>query len=560
MPPLRRAVLAAGTLALALASGLPSALGGAAPAASSVAAPVEITLRALPDQMRFDVAEFKVFVGDRVRLVFRNEDSMPHNVVVCLPRAAVTPGAEEDNAMEVAVAAWSLGEQATARQWVPDHPRVFAASKILDGLGTDVIEFTVPDRPGSYPYVCTYPGHAASMFGAMQVQARVEGLRDLNYRVYRGPFTEFPDFAALTEKLVARGPLPDGLIEAKVGGDEPSFAVEFEGVLSVPRDGAYTFTVAGDNGPVLWIDGREVLDHRRGGSAESSASKTVTLARGERRLVLQYWHRRDRRKPQPEVTLLWSSNEFKELPLSRLDLLERRREQERERAIGLPLGPENDEPIVYRNYLAGVMPSGFGVGYPGGANVTWDPVRMNVGSVWAGAFYDVKRHRTQRGGSIRPIGFAIVDPAPGRSLAYLPHPAAPWPADDAPAADKLGFLGYSLDERRRPTFRYRLGEITVSEFFLPHGTAAGGNLRLTRRLTLNAATPPPSGLMFRVLHGPNIEVLPEGYRLQKEVRVTTSGAAVMRSAGSAKEVLLPVVFRNGRAELEVTYAWGEHHL
>lgn len=522
------------------------------------AAPVEITLRALPDQMRYDVTEFRVFAGDRVRLELRNDDFMPHNVVVCRPRDHVSPGEPEDNGMEVALAAWALGEHATARHWVPEHARVFAASKILDGQMTDVVEFTAPDRPGRYPYVCTFPGHATSMWGSMQVQARVDGLRDLRYTLFRGPFAAYPDFEHLDERVAARGPVADGLIDPAPAAGAESFALEFEAVLPIPQDGAYTFTVAGDNGPVLSIDGRVVLDHRRGASSDSAASETVRLARGDHRLVLRYWHRRDRRKPHPEVSLLWSGPGFKELPLSRLDVIARRREQEAERASGVPLGPENNEPAFYRNFLAGVMPSGFGVGYPGGTNLTWDPVRMNVGSLWAGAFYDIKRHHTQRGGAIKPTGFALVDPAPGRPFAVLTESAAPWPADTAPGADAYRFLGYTFDPQRRPTFRYRFGTLTVTDRFTPHGTVAAGNLRVARTLVLTATGSPPADLYFRLLHGRAIEAGPHGYMLPGPVQVSTPHPTQLRVAGANREVLLPVAFRAGRAEMQIDYAWTLH--
>lgn len=526
--------------------------------AAGAADPGEITLRALPDQMRYDVTEFRVFAGDRVRLVLRNEDFMPHNVVVCRPRDHVSPGAPEDNGMEVALAAWALGEQATARHWVPEHARVLAASKILDGQMTDVVEFTAPDRPGRYPYVCTFPGHATSMWGTMLVQARVGGLRDLQYTLFRGPFTAYPDFEHLGERVAARGPLADGLIDPAPAAGAESFALEFAAVLPIAQDGAYTFTVAGDNGPVLLLDGNVVLDHRQGATAESVASGTVTLTRGDHRLILRYWHRRDRRKPRPEVSLLWSGPGFQELPLSRLDLIARRREQEAERASGVPLGPENNEAAFYRNFLAGVMPSGFGVGYPGGANLTWDPVRMNAGSVWAGAFYDVKRHRTQRGGAIKPAGFALADPAPGRPLAVLPDPAAPWPAEGDPRAEGYRFLGYTFDAQRRPTFRYRFSGLTVTDHFVPHGSVAAGNVRLTRTLVLTTAETPPADLYFRLLHGHSIEAGPHGYLLPGPIHVTTPAPAQVREDGGNREVLLPVAFRGGRAEIRIDYAWTLH--
>lgn len=204
------------------------------------------------------------------------------------------------------------------------------------------------------------------------------------------------------------------------------------------------------------------------------------------------------------------------------------------------------------------MPSGFGVGYPGGVNLTWDPVRMNVGSLWAGAFLDIKRHRAGSGGPLKPNGFASVDSAPGRPLARLATPTSAWPADEA-GAGEYRFLGYSFDAQRRPTFRYRFGELAVSESFQPRGTVAAGDLRLTRILVFTTTGPTSPGLMFRVLRGADFTAQPGGYLLQKTVTVTTSGRAVMRPADPGQEVLLPVDFKEGCAQLEITYAWAQHH-
>lgn len=104
---------------------------------------VEFTLRALPDQMKYDQTELVVEPGDEVQLTFRNDNRMPHNVVVCLPRAPGAPGAspEDDHRFEVAKAAWGSGVGSeeletfkpvvTAVTVAPDRK---SARLIIDGL------------------------------------------------------------------------------------------------------------------------------------------------------------------------------------------------------------------------------------------------------------------------------------------------------------------------------------------------------------------------------------------------------------------------------------------
>ena len=55
----------------------------AAPALSQE--PVQITLKTLTAQMKFELSEIVVSPGSKVNLSFENPDDMPHNVVFCAP-------------------------------------------------------------------------------------------------------------------------------------------------------------------------------------------------------------------------------------------------------------------------------------------------------------------------------------------------------------------------------------------------------------------------------------------------------------------------------------------
>lgn len=51
--------------------------------------------------------------------------------------------------------------------------QVIVATDMIGGGKTLEITFTVPDEPGTYPYVCTFPGHyAAGMVGDLIVETR----------------------------------------------------------------------------------------------------------------------------------------------------------------------------------------------------------------------------------------------------------------------------------------------------------------------------------------------------------------------------------------------------
>ena len=51
-------------------------------------------------------------------------------------------------------------------------PRNHAHSALLEIDKLATLKFRVPSEPGIYPYVCTFPGHAPVMFGALDAGCR----------------------------------------------------------------------------------------------------------------------------------------------------------------------------------------------------------------------------------------------------------------------------------------------------------------------------------------------------------------------------------------------------
>ena len=59
-----------------------------------------------------------------------------------------------------------------AKQFIPDSKDILAYTDMIDG-GVEVeLEFTAPEKPGDYEYVCTFPGHAFVMRGVLTVKAK----------------------------------------------------------------------------------------------------------------------------------------------------------------------------------------------------------------------------------------------------------------------------------------------------------------------------------------------------------------------------------------------------
>jgi len=118
------------------------------------------------DTMQFDIKNFDVTAGKEVKLTFKNTGKLPkiamgHNLI--LLKKGITA---------IAFGQKSLGAGANAVNPLPDSLKgdVIASTKLLGPGEQEILTFTAPKDPGSYEYVCTFPGHFAMMRGTMTVK------------------------------------------------------------------------------------------------------------------------------------------------------------------------------------------------------------------------------------------------------------------------------------------------------------------------------------------------------------------------------------------------------
>ncbi len=118
------------------------------------------------DTMQFNVKNFETKAGTKIKLTLKNVGQVPkiamgHNLVVL--KKGITA---------VAFGQKALGAGANATNALPKSLMgdVIAATKLLGPAESETIEFTAPKEPGSYEYVCTFPGHFALMRGTMTVK------------------------------------------------------------------------------------------------------------------------------------------------------------------------------------------------------------------------------------------------------------------------------------------------------------------------------------------------------------------------------------------------------
>lgn len=120
-----------------------------------------IQLSTVSSQMAYDKLIISISAGSQVSLVFSNPDEMPHNVVIIKPGTNEIVGKAAD-----ALAGMKDGY---AKNFVPDIPEVLFSTPLVITGGTFTLEFTAPEKPGEYPFICTFPGHWQIMKGIIRV-------------------------------------------------------------------------------------------------------------------------------------------------------------------------------------------------------------------------------------------------------------------------------------------------------------------------------------------------------------------------------------------------------
>lgn len=122
-------------------------------ACASSTGPQEIKLSA--KAMQYQPASFEVMAGQPVRLTFRNDDVVEHDLSVMeFPMSHMA-------ATQEPMAGHDMGEMTV-------EPELHMASA---AGGTGMLEFT-PSKPGTYEFFCTVAGHKeAGMVGTLTVRA-----------------------------------------------------------------------------------------------------------------------------------------------------------------------------------------------------------------------------------------------------------------------------------------------------------------------------------------------------------------------------------------------------
>lgn len=134
----------------------------AAPAETTDASEAVITITG-NDQMKFDKNEIRVKAGQKVKLTLKHVGTMQKNVMGH-NWALLTQDADM-------AAVGQASAVAADTDYIPADmkDKFIAHTKMLGGGESDTIEFEAP-APGTYTFMCTFPGHYALMQGKFIVE------------------------------------------------------------------------------------------------------------------------------------------------------------------------------------------------------------------------------------------------------------------------------------------------------------------------------------------------------------------------------------------------------
>jgi mono/diheme cytochrome c family protein len=283
-------------------------------------------------------------------------------------------------------------------------------------------------------------------------------IANLTSRIYHGDWKEIPDFSKLEARNIEEE--NDGLIDVSHGDREDQFAIVWEGRITAPEAGTFTFRLDADDGARVLVNGRPVTEVSGIGPFGTNRAKngSIDLVAGEHPIRIEYLEYMG----QQDIALAMKGPGIKGwLPLSQKPVQPEK--------PSIMIAPAAGRAVIYRNFIDGTTPRAIGFGFPGGVNLAYSADHLATELIWTGDFMDGSLHWIERGqGKQPPAGERVVKLSAAR-----------------PLPDSARFRGYKLDAAGNPTFSTQLGKRFLLDAWKPG--ASPGSPSLVRTLTLTGA-------------------------------------------------------------------------
>lgn len=342
-------------------------------------------------------------------------------------------------------------------------------------------------------------------------------IENLISQVYTGDWQRLPDFSKLQATNVEEE--HDGKISIKKAGHTDLFGMVWQGDLTAPETGEYTFRLGADDGARVLLDGKTVAEVVGIGPMEGRFKEgKVQLSAGPHKIRVEYFEY----KGQEEIALAWRGPGMPRWKSLSDTTVKGGREP-------IPVTPQNGRAIVYRNFIEGTTPRGIGIGFPGSVNLAYSADNLAPELIWTGEFMDGSRHWIDRGqGNQAPAGEQVVKLSGSRAF-----------------PENARFRGYKLDPAGNPTFSVQIGNQFVLDSWKP-GTSANGAPALVRTIAVNG-----QGDAVTMLFAEKLPLKQEGNTLSAgdSLSIQTDKAGLETRDGKAFLKITP-----GQAAT-ITYSW-----
>lgn len=372
-------------------------------------------------------------------------------------------------------------------------------------------------------------------------------IKDLLSYVYSGSWDRLPDWSKLEAQAVEEE--HKGLIDSKQAGKSENFGLVWEGKITAPQEGDFTFRLDSDDGSRVTVAGKNVTEINSNGGMGRATEGSIKLEQGVHPIRIEYYN-----KGGPHgITLAMKGPGLKGwLPLSSAGAGQGAPKPK------MPIYPLTNEAVIYRNFIEGTTPRGIGVGYHGGVNLAFSADHMSVDLLWTGAFMDGGRHWTGRGqGNQPPAGQNVIKVNNGPAFAILESQASPWPGkyqDDL----QPRFHGYKFNDRQEPTFLFTVGDLKIED--QPQSIIGGNKFGLQRVLTIEVPDggAPAAQVYFRAASGMEVKELGAnkfdlgGGQMTLEIGKSAADKAYVRNNN---EVVIPLLLKAGENTINLRYSW-----
>ena len=270
-------------------------------------------------------------------------------------------------------------------------------------------------------------------YKAFDLNKTVE-LSSLTYKLYEGKFDYIPDFDSLP--LIDSGEVADFSNLTELAGYNDGVNLVFEGVLDIPTSGTYLFETIIDDGGDLFIDGQLVVPNE-GDPGYGMERALVELTAGKHEFRQTFYQ--EVWSAYITINVEGPGIEKHQIPVPEVAIEE---EQRPRRKLEIAI---NDRPELIRafvNHNGEKRTHILSTGSPEGIHYSYDTRNDQLLNVWRGGFADVSKMWINRGEEqlLQPMG-AVLE-LEESDLAF--HP-----------------LGYDLNERGYPVYRYQLGTSTI---------------------------------------------------------------------------------------------------